>query len=227
MERDLELKMARLEVKLLRAQFNSHFLFNNLSAINYRILNQDPTDASNYLNIFSRLLRRTLADSRFDFVTLSDEIETLKLYVKMENMRFDRHVDFVVSIPPDMDTDLIQLPSLVLHTYIQKAIWRSLQPGDSQYTINLRVIEHSGKQHVMVEDYALRNTEVGLPLIAEQPDSGMSMIEERTRLLNELHGIDIQILFKTRDSAASVAPHRIDISFTPFFIKNLSQVTHF
>ncbi len=90
MTRDLELEMARLEVKLLRAQFNSHFLFNNLSAINYRILNKDPADASKYLNAFSRLLRRTLADSRSDFVALSDEIETLRLYVTMENMRFDR-----------------------------------------------------------------------------------------------------------------------------------------
>jgi LytS/YehU family sensor histidine kinase len=49
---DLERKMAQLEVKLLRAQFNSHFLFNNLNAINYRILQNDPQTASAYLTLF-------------------------------------------------------------------------------------------------------------------------------------------------------------------------------
>lgn len=227
MTRDLELQMARLEVKLLRARLSSHFLFNNLSAINYHILNKDPADASKYLAIFSRLLRRTLADSRSDFVALSHEIETLQLYVKMENMRFDRRIAFSVSIDRDIAPDVLQLPSLLLHTYLEKAIWRSLHLGVSLYTIKLSVSKRQGKYHIIVEDFTPEATETESRSSGLQQDSSVSLIEERMGLFNECHGTDISIETETVASLAAGPIHRVDISFAPFSLKKTSQVTHY
>lgn len=226
MERDLELKMARLEVKLLRAQFNSHFLFNNLSAINYRILNQDPVEASKYLNVFSRLLRRTLADSRSDFVALSDEIETLGLYIEMENMRFDRRIEFVVTIEPDIAPDLLQLPSLMLHTYMEKAIWRSLLPENDVYTVRLGVDQRLGRYHLTIEDFGSGPIQMQLNRDPAHQEFSLKLVEERMLLLNERHGIDIRVEAAT-DNSADENHHSIAISFDPFFVKNKIQETHY
>ncbi len=225
MTRDLELEMARLEVKLLRAQFNSHFLFNNLSAVNYRILNHESADASRYLGVFSRLLRRMLSDSRGDFVTLSEEVETLQLYVKMENLRFDRRIEFVISIEPGVAPDLIQLPSMMLHTYLENAIWCSLRPGNSAYTIRLLVALRGGKLHLSLEDFGAETPGIESRNVPAQQELSLSLVEDRMRLLNERYGTDIEV--QTRHTVSETERNRVSVSFTPFYIKNINQVTQY
>lgn len=148
---DLDLQMAQLEVKLLRTQFNSHFLFNNLNAINYCILQNDNQKASSYLTLFSRFLRRLAGSSRHDFVRLSEEIETLSQYVQIENLRFARSLRLAVSVESGIEPEEVWIPSFVLHSHLENMIWQNLESQAAEGVLRLRVKKKSGKYCILLE----------------------------------------------------------------------------
>ncbi|HEX2901726.1 MAG TPA: histidine kinase, partial [Bacteroidia bacterium] len=87
-------QIARTEMAALRAQMNPHFVFNCLSSINRFIMVNQPEEASAYLTKFARLIRLILDNSRTETVLLSKELEALKLYIEMEQMRFADRFDY-------------------------------------------------------------------------------------------------------------------------------------
>lgn len=110
---DFDLKMAQPKVKLLRAQYSSHFLFNHLNAINSCIVRNDPKVASSYLTQFSRLLRRLTADSRRNFVRLLDEMETIGHYIRIESLRYGKPIRFLTKLDPGIAPTHVWVPSLI------------------------------------------------------------------------------------------------------------------
>lgn len=220
--------MAQLELKLLRAQFSSHFLFNHLNAINYSILKEDPKTASTYLTLFARLLRRITADSRREFVRLSDEIETIRLYIKIESMRFGCPIHFTTSIETDLDPAQVWVPSLVLHTYVENAIWHVMQQRQQEGAIQLKLRKEMDKYHLLLQDNGQGKARRLSERLKPHDKAGMDLTQERLRLLNWQFGTDLQVTMDDaedsdeRDAlvAKQVSPpsRTVDLSFHPFVI---------
>ncbi len=119
-------KLAEVEMKALRAQMNPHFLFNSLNAIKLYVLKRDKEKAADYLTDFSRLIRMILNNSSEKKIPLSQEIETLNLYVSIEKMRFDESFDFTISIEDKLSIDSFFVPPLLFQPYVENAIWHGL-----------------------------------------------------------------------------------------------------
>lgn len=228
MPQDIDLQMAQLEVKLLRAQFSSHFLFNHLNAINYSILKDDPKTASSYLTLFARLLRRITADSRREFVRLSDEIETIRLYIKIESMRFGYPIRFTTSIDPEIDPAQVWVPSLVLHTYVENAIWHVVQQRKVEGAIGLKLIKKMDKYHLLLQDNGQGKARRLSERLQPQEKADMELTQERLQLLNWQFGTDLEVTLDDPESpgepdtshekSTSLASRTVDLSFHPFAI---------
>ncbi|TDB58671.1 sensor histidine kinase [Arundinibacter roseus] len=212
---DLDRKMAQLELKLLRAQLNSHFMFNNLNAINFYILQKDPQKASFYLTLFSRLMRRIMAGSQRDFIKLSEEIETLRLYVQLESMRFNHPIELQPVYGENIDPEMIMFPSLLLHTYIEHAIWNHLLPLTQDGKIRLGVFRRLNKFHIVLEDNGIHRSETHAHRLMTQDEAGLQMAEERVFLLNQRHGTDIQVQVVEVPIAGGEPGRRVEIEFEP------------
>lgn len=93
LDRQAELT-ARAEVKALQAQINPHFLFNTLNTI-ASFTRTNPTKARDLLREFSTFYRRTLESSEKTLISLSQELEQTRRYLKIEKARFgeDRIVE--------------------------------------------------------------------------------------------------------------------------------------
>ena len=87
-------------MQALRAQMNPHFLFNSLNSIQHFIIKNKPKEAVDYLNRFSRLVRMILNNSRSKAVTLKEDLESLRLYLELENLRFKNRFDFQINVDP-------------------------------------------------------------------------------------------------------------------------------
>lgn len=118
--------IAELEMKALRAQMNPHFIFNSLNSIQNYILKNDSEKASQYLTKFSRLIRLILDHSNQNFITLSSEIQLLKLYIEMEDMRFEKHFETEISVDKNLDAEHILIPSMLIQPSVENAIWHGL-----------------------------------------------------------------------------------------------------
>jgi LytS/YehU family sensor histidine kinase len=113
-------RIAQTEISALRAQMNPHFIFNCLNSIQYYTAQNEADTASAYLTKFSRLIRLVLENSRSEKVTLTNELETLRLYIEMEAMRFQQKVHYQINVASEVDIDTIQIPPLLVQPFVGK-----------------------------------------------------------------------------------------------------------
>lgn len=132
-------KVMSLEQNMLRSQMNPHFLFNSLNSIKLYIINNDKKNAVHYLNKFSKLVRRILDGSTLKETTLSEELETVELYLNIENIRFSEGIGYTITIEDGMDPEHLKIPSLVLQPFLENAIWHGLSAKEGEKKLWLNI----------------------------------------------------------------------------------------
>jgi LytS/YehU family sensor histidine kinase len=105
---------------------NPHFIFNALNTIQSYIYLNDKESASNYLAQFSMLTRKILDMSNHETVTLTDEIETLQLYLSLEKMRFEDSLNYEIIIASSLKVKEIKIPSMLIQPYVENALKHGL-----------------------------------------------------------------------------------------------------
>ncbi|QLG47225.1 tetratricopeptide repeat protein [Costertonia aggregata] len=134
-----EKKLLTLEQSMLRSQMNPHFLFNSLNSIKLYIINNEKKNAVYYLNKFSKLVRKILEASSLKEIPLAEELETVELYMNIENIRFSNEIDFNIMIDDNIDVHTIKIPSLILQPFLENALWHGLSSKEGSKKIDLRV----------------------------------------------------------------------------------------
>lgn len=112
--------------KALINQMNPHFFFNTLNSIQFYILKNDKVTSNKYLSMFSKLMRTTLENSQLDVILLSDEIDSLKTYIELEQLRFVNKFNYSVGIDPSLEINLIKVPPFIIQPFVENAIWHGL-----------------------------------------------------------------------------------------------------
>lgn len=128
-----------LEQDMLRAQMNPHFIFNSLNSIKLYIINNEKENAVYYLNKFSKLIRKILVASTEKEISLEDELETMQLYMNIENIRFSNEINYSVNVDENVNTSNIKLPSLILQPFLENALWHGLSSKEGEKNITLNV----------------------------------------------------------------------------------------
>ncbi|MCK6694190.1 MAG: histidine kinase, partial [Thermoanaerobaculia bacterium] len=138
--RELDRNLAETQLTALRAQMNPHFLFNCLNSINWYIIKNRPAEASRYIAKFSRLIRLILDHSKNRQITLSQELDALRLYLEMEAIRFEERFNYSIDVSGEIDPEEIMVPPLIFQPYVENAIWHGLMPkkGPGYVSIKLR-----------------------------------------------------------------------------------------
>ena len=121
-----EKHVTELEMRALRAQMNPHFIFNSLNSINMFILENNKLRASEYLSKFSKLIRLILQNSQEAFIPLESELESLRLYLELESLRFENKFEYKIVVNDDVDTTMLKVPPLIIQPYAENAIWHGL-----------------------------------------------------------------------------------------------------
>lgn len=124
----LESTATSAQLAMLRYQLNPHFLFNTLNSISTLVLLKQTEPANAMLGRLSSFLRYTLANEPTAHVTVAQEVETLKLYLEIEKMRFEER------LRPSFDVDprvaRARLPSLLLQPLVENAIKYAVTPKE-------------------------------------------------------------------------------------------------
>ncbi len=149
---ELRQKTGELEMQALRAQMNPHFVFNSLNAINRFILQNNKTQASEYLTKFSKLVRMILQNSQSTLITLESELESLKLYLELEALRFDYRFDYKVNVEKEIDVDLLKVPPLIIQPYAENAIWHGLMHKEEKGNLDIAIRQEDKQLVITIKD---------------------------------------------------------------------------
>ncbi len=144
--------LIKVEQDALLAQMNPHFIFNSLNSVQRYIMANDKDSAHTYLQKFANMMRKVLENSNQPTIALSEEIATLDLYLQIESLRFDNGFDYEITVK-DKDIYYIEIPTMLIQTFVENAVWHGLMKKEERGKINLRFSRIDNKRIVCeIED---------------------------------------------------------------------------
>ncbi|WP_221394575.1 two-component regulator propeller domain-containing protein [Dyadobacter sp. NIV53] len=152
-----EIKQIRTEAEaaILRANINPDFVFDGLNTIETYVLTNRRREATNFIQVFSKLIRKVVENSRQELVCVEDELTALKLFVQLEEERYN----YIFRTEFDIDAALLenknQIPPLLVQPFVENAIaYGSVEMVQKQSLLKIImkcekpllkvIIEHSG-----------------------------------------------------------------------------------
>lgn len=147
-----EKELLDLEARALRSQMNPHFIFNCMNSIKALIQQQEDEKAITYLTTFSKLIRTLFNNADKKEITLYDEIETCKLYLKLEKVRFDSKFSYAVTVDDFIDMKSITIPALVIQPFIENAIWHGIISCEKGGHIDVSVERKNSSVQIIIDD---------------------------------------------------------------------------
>jgi len=212
-----QIEISKNELKALRAQMNPHFLFNSLNSIQQFILNHKDEEAVFYLNRFARLMRMILNNSEKQAVTLQEEIDSLKIYIDLEKMRFSNKFDCEIKVAVNMDADYEQIPTMLLQPYVENAILHGLTPGEKQGLLKINFFIENNFIHAIIEDNGIgrrKSNEINKDSHRSHASMGMKITQDRLKLLGNIQQTTYNArIIDLKDSDGNACGTRVEITW--------------
>ena len=180
----LQMDFKEVELQVIRGQINPHFLFNAMNSIQFLIHKSLNKEASEYLSIFSRLMRQSLDFTEQSRIPINEEIKFVQDYIEIEKLRFTHPINFSVQLTENAKTYDISVPPLITQPFIENSIIHAFDENTSKGEIAMRVDVDSDEEYVLIEiednGKGLANNEN-----TGHKSKGMSLSERRLKLINE------------------------------------------
>ncbi len=189
-------RLMELESQSLNSSMNRHFIFNSLNSIQYYINMQDRKSANRYLTSFAKLIRKNLDSSQQNETSLQDELERLKLYLSLEQMRFQGRFDYHIEVEDGVQTDEINIPAMMLQPFLENSIWHGILPNDKHGELTIRILDKGPEIEIHIEDNG-----IGVDTSKQQKidtgnghiSQGMDITQSRLQLYKNMTGLNYTI----------------------------------
>jgi tetratricopeptide (TPR) repeat protein len=158
----LEKKNLETEQRMLRSQMNPHFIFNSMNSIQSYISGNDNFTAMTYLSKFAQLMRGILENSRQVMISLQDEINTLNLYVELEQLRFKSKFIFTLHIEPDLYPETTFIPPMLVQPFAENAIKHGLKNIDGNGLLQIAFSRKDSLIQCTIEDNGIGREMAGI-----------------------------------------------------------------
>jgi signal transduction histidine kinase len=171
----LEARLAQSRLQVLKMQLHPHFLFNTLNAIS-ELIHKDPESAEQMIGDLSDLLRMSFENLETQEISLKQELEFLKKYLEIEQMRFHDRLRVEMEISPD--TLDAKVPNMILQPLVENAIKHGIAPRSEGGKIEIGAHRSNGDLSLTVKDNG-----IGIPFNDTQNlMEGVGLSNTRRRL---------------------------------------------
>jgi len=143
-------QLAAAQLGALKMQLQPHFLFNTLGAIMVLMQQRKVNEAETMLARLGDLLRLTLEDVNAQEVPLWRELEFLRLYLSIEQVRFQDRLNVEIAADPDVAD--AHVPHMVLQPIVENAVRHGLGQSEEAVSIEVRVIRMGSSLVMTVSD---------------------------------------------------------------------------
>lgn len=137
------------EIRSLEAQVNPHFLYNTLDAINWVAIEQGAPDAAKMITNLAENLRYSIKNSNEE-VTVAQEVEYLRKYLQLQQMRFKYSFDCILDV--DEAVMKVHIHKMLLQPLIENAIEHAFVGSQRDNTINVSIFMAEEELMIIVRD---------------------------------------------------------------------------
>jgi len=189
----LEAQLAQAQLESLRMQLHPHFLFNTLNSIVGLVRDSKNNAAVNMLVGLSDLLRHTLEYSSRHEVELREEINFIKLYLSIQEMRFSDRLRIELDIDPRTTKALV--PNLILQPLTENALRHGIARSTDSGLVGINSVAEDGQLRLTVYDDG-----AGLPDDWQLKGSAGIGLANTIARLQQLYDNDHEFDIRNRDS---------------------------
>lgn len=199
-------QLLELEMRALRAQMNPHFIYNALNSIQSLVATNQTMSANKYISKFARLLRQVLENSKRSEISLSQELESLRLYVDLEKLRLDEDVKFIETMAESIVPETIRIPPLVLQPFVENALWHGLSSKEGEKRIELVINDDKEWVHFSITDNGIGRQKAAMSKSSSKEHESTALSLTAQRLLDfngttKMDPLKIEDLFAPDGSA--------------------------
>ena len=198
---ELKAQLASAQLSALKMQLQPHFLFNTLNAITVLVRQGKADLAEEMLGRLSDLLRCVLEDVESHEVTLRREFEYLRLYLSIQQVRFQDRLKIDISADPE--TLDAAVPQMALQPIVENAIRHGVGRLSSAGRIEITASLADGNLVIKIEDDG-----PGFSQESSPSNTGIGLANTRARL-NQLYGDSAQLLTGNRGERGAAVTLRI------------------
>ncbi len=193
-------QILKLRLQAVQSQMNPHFLFNALNAIKNYIIKNDQKKAVTYLSKFAKLIRIVLEQAKLSETSLQEELELIRLYVDVENIRFNNAIDFKIEIDSDVNSHKVKVPPMIFQALIENAIWHGLAPKKGDKKLRMKISRDYPYVKVVIEDNGIgrekaREISEQKNMTLKKESRGIKITEERLAVYTQAYKNKFKIHF--------------------------------
>lgn len=184
-----EKKQKELQLRAVRLKAIPHFHANVLASIEYFVMNNSADEASHYLKLYSDFTNRTLSDIDRPARSVQEEVDYVRAYLELEQLRYGDRLQYDIRIADDVDQNAM-LPTMLLHTFTQNAVKHGIAGKKGQGNILIAVSRQ--KQDgadgflVAVSDNGVGRTEAALSNSGTSRQ-GLKILQQQIELYNSVN----------------------------------------
>lgn len=207
-------QMAEMEMKALRSQMNPHFTFNCINSIDAFIHSNDKYNATLYLNKFAKLLRNILDSSKQNTVLFSKDVDTLKLYIELEELRHENKFKTFFKIDNELLSSDYKVPPLIVQPFVENAILHGLKNKDDNEGMLTIIIEKvNDKIQYVITDNGIGRAAAEKIMQNKESHYGMQMGYDRIKLFNkeEKASVTVKDLYHNENAAGTEVTVKLNI----------------
>lgn len=180
-------ELSENKLSAFQARMNPHFIFNSLNSIQSLVLSGETISSITYLSRFSKLMRQILDGSGRSKTLLQDEIDMLRSYVELEQLRFDRFT-FQIDVAPDINAAALEVPTMIIQPFVENAIIHGILPCRNEGLLRISFGRRGNTIVCTVDDNGVgrkRSRELNAARSKEHKSQGISIATNRLALLDK------------------------------------------
>ena len=191
---EIENEKTLAELKALKSQINPHFLFNSLNSI-YSLSRKNSPNVPDKIIQLSNLLRHIIYDSEVEFIPLSKEVEMIRNYVDLQNLRTSEREKIRMEVIGDIED--MKVAPLIFLPFVENSFKHGMKSGAEKAYVKIK-IEVSGK----ILNFEVENTKGQSGVVEDLNYKGIGIENVKKRLeliypgLYQLKILDTENLFK-------------------------------
>jgi len=189
-------QIASLEQQAFTSLMNPHFMFNALNSIQHYINVQDRQNANRYLSDFASLIRKNFEAAQQSFTPLEQEIENIKIYLRLEQMRFNERFEYQVITDEHLDTEDWMVPTMMLQPLLENALLHGIMPSSINGKVSIELKMQAQYLLIIITDNGIGiANSLALKETNGHRSRGMELIKKRIAALRSfgLHAITISM----------------------------------
>ncbi len=199
-------RLTESKLKTLQAQIEPHFLFNTLSTA-MGLIRTDPAAAEETLQQLTTLLRNSLGRTRESDTTLGQELELVRAYLRIQQIRMGSRLQFEVSCPTALSG--LSLSPLLVQPLVENSLTHGLEPAERGGTITVAVDQIPASNDLL--RITVADTGLGLNENPATAGNGAGLANVRERL-RSMYGTSARLQLSPNTPEGVIATLQIPLN---------------